>query len=64
MRKIRKRQPKLIEGAKTTLLVRGNKTSNAVLNFMKNIVHIVVSLEGFKKRKSYFLFKKTRDASF
>jgi len=45
VRKIRSKQPKLLEGPKKTLLVRGNKSSNSVLTFMRNIVFIFLFRE-------------------
>jgi hypothetical protein len=38
IRKLRKSQPKLIEGVKKTMLIRGNKSSNEVMSFLKDIV--------------------------
>lgn len=35
---MRKREPKILEGSKKTLLIKGNKTSNDVQSFLKNIV--------------------------
>lgn len=35
---MRKREPKLVEGVKQTLFLRGNKSSHDVTNLMKNMV--------------------------
>lgn len=46
IRKIRKSEPKLIEGPKKTLLIRGNKTSNSVKSFLTNIVNLLLLREA------------------
>jgi hypothetical protein len=38
IRRLRKKEPKLIEGIKNTLFLRGNKSSNEVMSFMKDLV--------------------------
>ncbi len=56
IRKLRKSQPKLIEGPKKTMLIRGNKSSNEVMSFLKDIVYILLSIEILKERQSCVLF--------
>ena len=38
IRRLRKKEPKLVEGIKQTLFVRGNKTSQHVTGLMKDLV--------------------------
>lgn len=40
IREMRKKEPKLVEGSKTTLIVKGSKTSEMVSKFMKDIVFL------------------------
>lgn len=47
IRKLRKKEPKMIEGIKNTLFLRGNKSSNDVMTFMKDIVLYILSRELF-----------------
>jgi hypothetical protein len=50
---LRKRQPKLLEQPKRTLLIKGNKTSNSVQNFMRDIVIIILFRENLEEREQF-----------
>ena len=50
---MRKRQPKLLEQPKRTLLIKGNKTSNSVQNFMRDIVIIILFRENLEEREQF-----------
>ena len=39
VRRLRKREPKAVEGVKQTMFVRGNKTSDSVMGLMKDLVN-------------------------
>lgn len=38
IREMRKKEPKLVEGSKNTLIIRGSKTSEMTTKFLKDIV--------------------------
>ena len=44
---MRKREPKLVEGNKKTMLIRGMKTSEPVLSFLKDVVFFIINSESF-----------------
>ena len=41
IRRLRKKEPKLVEGVKQTLFLRGNKSNDSLLNFLKNMVYLI-----------------------
>lgn len=43
---MRKKEPKLVEGNKNALLMRGNKTSLTVTSFLKTIVASTFNIES------------------
>ena len=38
IRRLRKKEPKLVEGVKQTLFIKGNKSSHSVSGLMKDLV--------------------------
>ena len=41
IRRLRKKEPKLVEGPKQTIFLRGNKSSTSTMAIMKNLVLIL-----------------------
>jgi hypothetical protein len=42
IRKLKKKSNRITESYKRTIFIRGNKTSNNVLNFLKDIVSFII----------------------
>ena len=45
IRRLRKKEPKLVEGVKQTLFMKGNKSSHTVSGLMKDLVLTCLSRE-------------------
>jgi hypothetical protein len=57
---MRKREPKLVEGPKKTLIIKGNKTSNITTQFLKDIVPKITMAENSQKTALDLLLPQTR----
>jgi hypothetical protein len=57
---MRKREPKLVEGPKNTLILRGNKTSNLTTQFLSTIVLLFFDLAAAEEGAQHFLLQASR----
>jgi hypothetical protein len=52
IRKLKKKSNRVAESYKRTIFIRGNKTSNNVLNFLKDIVLNIIISRGHSEKKN------------